>query len=120
MNSRFAIPVAVLFAISVELAGAVVGHADAFFDATGFQPNRAYFSQLPYEHIDPLSGNLILTFTDLSLPGPAGLDLRIQRTYNSHFWSSYGGVNQNIEDTWAGIGWTLHMGRVLDGPTIEM
>jgi YD repeat-containing protein len=56
---------------------------DAVFDAKGFQQNRDYFSQQPYENIDTLSGNLILTFTDLALPGNAGHDLKFQRTYNS-------------------------------------
>jgi hypothetical protein len=53
------------------------------FDATGFQQNRDYFSQLPFEHIDTLTGGLVLTFTDLMLPGNAGRELRIQRAYNS-------------------------------------
>jgi hypothetical protein len=35
------------------------------------------------EHIDPMTGNLPLTFTDLVLPGNAGFDLKIQRIYNS-------------------------------------
>lgn len=55
---------------------------DSVFEATGFQKNRAYFSQLPFENIDMVSGNLVLTFTDLVLPGNAGMDLRFQRTYN--------------------------------------
>src|SRR5258706_15310328 len=56
---------------------------DPIFDAKGFQQNRDYFSQEPFEHIDTMTGGLVLTFTDLVLPGNAGRDLRIQRTYNS-------------------------------------
>lgn len=56
---------------------------DPVFDAKGFQQNRDYFSQESYEHIDTLSGSLVLTFTDLALPGNAGHDLQFQRTYNS-------------------------------------
>lgn len=52
-------------------------------DAKGFQAGRSYLSELPFEHLDTLSGGLILTFTDLVLPGNAGRDLRFQRTYNS-------------------------------------
>ena len=52
-------------------------------DAPGFQQNRDYFSQMPFEHIDTLSGSLVLTFTDLVLPGNAGRELKFQRTYNS-------------------------------------
>lgn len=66
-------------------AGALPSRAqnDPVFDAKGFQQNRDYFSQEPYEHIDTLSGSLVLTFTDLVLPGNAGRDLRFQRTFNS-------------------------------------
>jgi RHS repeat-associated protein len=52
------------------------------FNATGLQPERGYFAQLPFESIDMVNGNLLLTFTDLVLPGNAGMDLRIVRTYN--------------------------------------
>ena len=55
---------------------------DTVFEASGFQKNRAYFSQLPFENIDMVSGNVMLTFTDLVLPGNAGMDVRVQRTYN--------------------------------------
>lgn len=82
-----------------------------FFNAGGFSPTRDYFSELPYEHIDPLTGNLLLTFTDLVLPGNAGLELRIQRTYNSKIYVGYPGLTLR-EDSWAGVGWTLHMGRI--------
>lgn len=51
--------------------------------AKGFQPNRDYVSLEPFEHIDTVSGNLILTFSDLVLPGNVGRELRFQRTYNS-------------------------------------
>ena len=49
----------------------------------GFHAERNYFSPEPFEHYDTLSGNLILTFTDLVLPGNAGRDLRFQRTFNN-------------------------------------
>ena len=52
-------------------------------DAPGFQKNRDYFSEMPFENIDTLSGSLVLTFTDLVLPGNAGRELKFQRTYNS-------------------------------------
>jgi len=52
-------------------------------DAPGFQQHRDYFSELSFEHIDTLTGNVVLTFSDLVLPGNAGRELRFQRTYNS-------------------------------------
>ena len=89
--------------------------ADEVFDARGFNRNRDFFSQLPYEHIDPLTGNLLLTFVDLELPGNAGLDLRLQRTYNSKILPNYPfGILD--ADSWAGVGWSFHLGRVRTGP----
>jgi YD repeat-containing protein len=49
----------------------------------GFQKNHNYFSPEPFEHYDTLSGNVLLTFTDLTLPGNAGRSLQFQRTYNN-------------------------------------
>jgi hypothetical protein len=52
------------------------------FDASGFQRDRAHFSQFPFESVDMINGNLMLSFTDLSLPGDAGLDLTLVRAYS--------------------------------------
>jgi YD repeat-containing protein len=49
----------------------------------GFHSDRGYFSPLPFEHFDPVNGNLVLSFVDLELPGPAGRTLRFTRTYNA-------------------------------------
>jgi hypothetical protein len=49
----------------------------------GFHSDRSYFSPLPFEHFDPVTGNVLLTFTDLELPGNGGRSLRFQRTYNA-------------------------------------
>jgi len=48
-------------------------------DAGGFQQNRDYVTQLSYEHVDVMTGGLILTFTEIELPGGPGLDLQFQR-----------------------------------------
>ena len=104
--------------------------ADPVFDAKGFNPNREFASELPFEHVDPMTGNLLLTFTDLELPGNAGFSLRIQRTYNSKIYERYSNLGERalIDDSWAGLGWNLHLGRVRNaipgpsdpGPIIEM
>ena len=52
-------------------------------EATGLQSSRAYLSLLPWVRIDVYSGSLVLTFTDLVLPGNAGFDFRFTRSYNS-------------------------------------
>lgn len=52
-------------------------------DKKGFQQNRDYLQLLPFEHFDTLSGNVILTLPQLTLPGNAGRDLTFQLTYNT-------------------------------------
>lgn len=80
----------VVLAVSATLLPfpAALHAADPVFDARGFDPNREYVSQLPFEHADPMTGNLLLTFTDLVLPGNAGFELKIQRAYNRLISSS--------------------------------
>jgi YD repeat-containing protein len=60
------------------------------YDAEGFHANREYLSLLPFEAVDTMGGNLVLTFTDLVLPGNAGFDLHFQRTYNSKRGGGWG------------------------------
>ncbi|MGC4081281.1 MAG: hypothetical protein QM736_03985 [Vicinamibacterales bacterium] len=48
------------------------------FAAKGFQQNRDYFSQEPTEAFDTLTGNLILTYTLLALPGNGGHEQRLE------------------------------------------
>ena len=56
----------------------------------GVHAERGYFSPEPYEHFDTMSGNVVLTFTDLVLPGNAGRTLSFQRTYNNQSYQSGG------------------------------
>src|SRR3972149_1340028 len=68
------------------------------------------------------SGNLMLSYTDIILPGNGGLDLKIQRTYNSKIFSEItsstfkvaGGVFGGL-----GVGWDLHFGRISDLGLLE-
>jgi hypothetical protein len=104
---------------------------DAFYDAAGFNPNRETFSMTPFEHIDTFTGGVTLSYVDARLPGNGGLDLVIQRTFNSKRvckqWASlaspwYCQILGN--DSWMGLGWSLHFGRIIDpggaNPIIEM
>jgi len=56
----------------------------------GLHAERGYFSPEPFEHFDTMSGNVVLTFTDLVLPGNAGRTLTFQRTYNNQSYLSGG------------------------------
>ncbi len=103
---------------------------DEFYDVAGFDPNRETFAMVPYEHIDTFTGGLILTFIDARIPGNGALDLVIQRTFNSkNVCEEYGGGSPFScgtigENSWMGLGWTMHFGRVIDpfgtNPVIEM
>ena len=44
---------------------------DELFDVTAAQRAHGSVSELPFEHIDMSSGSVVLTFTDLVLPGNA-------------------------------------------------
>jgi YD repeat-containing protein len=123
-SKRFQAPVSPMLArfccllafIGVPLLGVVPpAFAQTVFDQNGFGANHDSYTVLPYEYVDPLSGNLILVVNDLTLPGNAGMNLSIQRVYNSAVYPNYknGGDKTLEEDSWAGIGWRLHFGRVL-------
>jgi YD repeat-containing protein len=111
------------------LAAASAFAADPLFDNKGFSPNREFARGLPFEHIDPLTGNLLLTFTDIHLPGNAGFDLNIQRVYNIKIYDAYSNTAAPHvgENDPAGLGWTVGFGKVsnlltapLNRPVIEM
>jgi YD repeat-containing protein len=51
-------------------------------NAKGRQPQRGTYSMVPWESIDMYSGNVVLTFTDFTLPGYNGMDLSLQRVLN--------------------------------------
>src|SRR4029078_9352370 len=52
-------------------------------DRLGVHHHRDYLRLPPFEQIHTPARHLILTLTDLLLPGNAGHDLRFQLTYNS-------------------------------------
>src|SRR5207249_5413658 len=98
------VTIAMLTAVAV---GVTTVHAQNDPDpvAKGFQQNRDYFSQEPFEHTDPGTGSLVLSFTDLVLPGNAGRDLKFIRTYNSKevggIWTfGLGGLVMTVRDSW--------------------
>jgi YD repeat-containing protein len=64
---------------------------------------RTPVSEIQNEKIDPYTGELSLTYTDLTLPGNGGLDLSIVRTYQG---------NRIFNYTPLGNRWDIHMGRI--------
>ena len=60
------------------------------------------------EQIDPYTGHLDLTYTDLHLPGDGNLDLKIIRTYKSSRVTD----DSPLRDPMMGIGWYINFGKV--------
>lgn len=87
------------------------------FQQGGVSRDSGYENQNVNEVIDTFTGKLQYHFTDLVIPGAGGMDLVIQRSYNSVDdpnetpSSSYYGQ----EFSPLGQGWSLHMGRVIRG-----
>jgi YD repeat-containing protein len=83
--------------------------APSFYQESGISRTREYINQHDAEHIDPFTGKLQYHFVDLFIPGNGGMDLKLQRSYNS--------VGELIglvhEITPMGLGWTMHFGRML-------
>jgi YD repeat-containing protein len=94
----------------IALSRLASAQGDPVLDAKGFQQNRGYVSDFEFEHIDPFSGSLLLTFTEVSLPGNAGMDLRFERVHNS---KSYG-----LRSSWtfgiAGVPMFISQAQVMD------
>lgn len=98
----------VLFALS-GIAQAIEVIPD-FYKDPGISPNRAYVNQSFKEHIDPFNGSLQLHYVDIHLPGDGGFDLSVVRSYNS---ASFAEANPAAFDSQAGLGWSIHFGRVM-------
>ncbi|OGB19419.1 MAG: hypothetical protein A2W72_22125 [Burkholderiales bacterium RIFCSPLOWO2_12_67_14] len=87
-----------------------------YFKEGGLSRTKGYENQAVNEAVDNFSGRLQYHFTDLFIPGNGGMDLAIQRSYNAiddplatpADWSTY-------ERSPVGLGWTMHMGRVIRG-----
>src|SRR5690242_21864669 len=85
-----------------NLAFAPNATSQPVFDQNGFGSNHDSYTVLPYEYVDPLSGNLLLVVTDLTLPGNAGFNLTVQRVYNSAVYPHYANNGDKTleEDSW--------------------
>jgi|GEM_PF-919434 len=126
----------VKFRIVLPSGSKTTASDNVYYNYRGQNPNRTQFIGMPYEKVDPFTGCLNIVHTDLELPGKNGLDLKIQRYYNSSIWRDVGftyAAIQDINTTTVGLGWTMHMGRVIranvstqpprdskDEPVIEM
>jgi YD repeat-containing protein len=107
---RLCLCAAIAFGVMLPLSLAQTnGKMPDFYKEPGMQPNRDFVNQHFGEHIDPFTGALQLHYVDVFIPGNGGFDLRIQRSYNS---ASVDRVNPK-HHSMMGVGWSLHMGRVV-------
>ncbi|MBS0433473.1 MAG: RHS repeat-associated core domain-containing protein [Proteobacteria bacterium] len=83
-----------------------------FYKEPGIYPNRDYVNQHVTENVDPFTGALQIHSTDVYLPGAGGFDLKVVRSFNSNRINPTNPADLNTS-TLAGMGWTVHFGRVL-------
>lgn len=83
------------------------------FDRAGSITGHGTYSSIPEEAVDLFTGNLMLAYRDIFLPGPEGLELEIWRVYNSKVLgdgSPGQGSVQAYPKSMLGLGWSMHMG----------
>jgi len=80
-----------------------------FYQEPGFSSSRSYLNDSNNEHIDPFTGMLQRHYVDLVVPGNGGMDITINRSYNS----VQGTVGSK---SIAGVGWNVHFGKVVGDP----
>lgn len=105
----------VIFACILSL-GHLYGQS-GIFDRTGIVPGHGAYSSLPEERVDLFTGNLTLSYRDIFLPGPNGLNIEVWRVYNSkilqdRLTSQPSPTVQAYPKSMVGIGWSMHMGMV--------
>lgn len=106
--------IAVTFLLTVKTAYGQEVIPD-FYKGPGLEPNRSYVNQSFHEHIDPFNGSLQLHYVDIHIPGNGGFDLQVTRSYNS---AAVNESNPNAFFGSAGVGWSIHFGRVIYKSTI--
>jgi hypothetical protein len=86
MTKRRAIHACVLASLftAAVSTGALAQSGANLLQSKGYVADHNWFSPFDWEHFDAVSGNIMLTFTDLTLPGNAGRQLRFTRIFNSN------------------------------------
>lgn len=116
-TTRLAGAVLVLCSFMAPVSASAAGDVfDQFFRYTE-RDTQALFQEMPGETVDPFTGILHIVQEDLVLPGKAGLDLRILRSYNSKIWGRSDLLDlepflAEKEHSVLGYGWSFHMGRL--------
>lgn len=109
---RLRLAVATLWCLSISANAQEV--IPDFYKGPGLDPNRSSVNQNFNEHIDPFNGSLQLHYVDINVPGNGGFDIQVVRSYNS---AAVNEANPTFFGS-AGVGWSVHFGRVLYKATI--
>ncbi|WHI49550.1 hypothetical protein P3339_13835 [Microbulbifer sp. MLAF003] len=78
-----------------------------YYAEPGLNPFKETVNDHFNEHIDVFSGGIQLKYTDIHIPGNGGMDVNINRVYNSP--QTYSTPLR----TAYGVGWTMHFGRIV-------
>lgn len=76
-----------------------------YYEEPGLNPFKQTINQNFAEHIDPFSGQLQLSYTDILVPGNGGFDLKVHRVYNNP-------QDAHLPYSPYGYGWNMHFGRI--------
>jgi hypothetical protein len=120
-KARVRIFLVAAFALTSSITAKQAAAASDVFDQSfryAEAEHKEFYDGMPDETIDPFSGTLHIVQTDVMLPGKAGHDLRIVRSYSSKIWGRTDEA-PNLESLLAendrsllGYGWSFHMGRI--------
>ena len=116
MHNKFSIALVstclITFA-AFALADGIDEPIPSYYQEAGPSRTRDYINQHANEKIDPYTGKLQWHYVDLFIPGNGGLDLKVQRSYSSQ--------NEQLgEFSPAGLGWTMHFGRVIRRASVSI
>jgi YD repeat-containing protein len=94
------------------------GTLPGYYQDPGFSPFRSTVNHNLDEHVDPFTGMLQLHHIDMTWPGNGGLDLVLQRSFNSPS-PAFGTLSDTMSygrTPSIGVGWTMFIGgRVFGG-----
>jgi RHS repeat-associated protein len=90
-----------------------------FYKEPGLYPNRDYVNQHVTENVDPFTGSLQIHSTDVYLPGNGSFDLKVIRSFNSSRINPLNPADATTTSL-AGLGWTVHFGRVLKSKNTQV
>lgn len=104
-----------LMILSFSALASIETEMPDFYSEPGINKFREQSSNEPVDAVDPFSGTLTISHTDMVVPGNGGLDIKIQRTYTSNIYSveQPGSASSLYSRTPEGIGWTIHFGRII-------